>query len=194
VISLGSVSLGLTSLGAAHPSRWLADHPVMGALLIAVAGGVITEIGRATINWARRQRQYRLDFAHLGGRYQISRKLAVQAEPETASITAHGNILHVTFEGLPKGDSVEGKITMKDHASGKGDYVHLKDGQQLWGSWEIHVQEPETILVHRTYASHKTHAPVVSGYVWNRIGPPRDESAGDVSAMVIGNHREARSS
>jgi hypothetical protein len=140
-------------------------------LLVGVVAGVLATVIWVVGVWLYRRHRFKHDFGSLNGRYRSTRKLGDQPEPETVSISVEENLLAVVFEGLPDGESVSGQIAMNAQLprSGEGNYWHIKAGEQLWGFWEIQVKDADTILVHRTYASHKTHQAVVSGFVWSRV-------------------------
>lgn len=96
-------------------------------------------------------------FGHLSGTYNVRMKAATEPEPETVSITkVAGNILTVVMEDLGKGWIAEAEIAMNEHypRSGHGEYVHtLRNGNVLFGSWDIQLMDADTILVHTTYSS-----------------------------------------
>ena len=125
----------------------------------------------ALLVWGRRRWRLAQDFGWLNGTYRVTPKLADEPEPGTLSITANKNVLSIKSE--PPGDgSYTGEVVMNEQLprSGEGHYWQMKGGLLLWGLWEVEVvKEEKKLLVHRTYANHKTHAAVVSGFVWEQI-------------------------
>jgi hypothetical protein len=111
-------------------------------------------------------------FAPLSGTYESTRKLANKAEAERVVIRAKRGILHVTFENMPIGQSVKGEIAMNQELrrSGRGHYLHVKNGEHLWGFWDVQVTTERALLVHASFAA-KTDPPllVTSGFVWRRV-------------------------
>ena len=142
----------------------------------ALVGGVVAGVV-AIGTWAllascrRRWRNHR-HFGRLSGRYRITKKVVKEPPVETASIRVKGSVLMVEYEALPNRDgSVTGEIAMMElfPRSGEGHYSDTRDGKQLWGFWELQVKDDDTLLVHTSYANHKTLALTVEGFVWTRV-------------------------
>ena len=145
----------------------------MGDLVTGVVAGVVAALIWTGIEWWRRRQRNSVHFGHLGGVFRITKKLAEQPEPETASIKIVGNVLEVDYEGMPEGDSVHGEIEMSEifPRSGRGHYLHVWEGKPLWGVWELQVKDDDTLLLRATYPNHKTLEETTHGYVLTRISP-----------------------
>src|SRR5205823_755601 len=118
---------------------------------------------------------YKRHFAPLSGTYESTRKLANTPEPERVVIRAERNVLRVTFENMPSGESVTGEIAMSQELqrSGRGHYWHDKNGEHLWGFWDVQATPDRALLVHASFAAN-TDPPllVTSGFVWRRVSGP----------------------
>jgi hypothetical protein len=140
-------------------------------MVTGVVAGVFAAFVWSAVAGVRRWRRLKEDFSWLSGNYRVTRKLAAESEPETLSITVKGRVLSVQSD--PPGDgSYSGRIAMNEELprSGEGYYSQWKDERLLWGFWNIAaVKEEKKILVHRTYANHKTDTAVVSGFEWERV-------------------------
>ena len=141
-------------------------------LLTGVVAGLVATVVWTLLTWDQRRRRLKRDFAPLEGTYSVTRKLAADQEPETVVIEVEKSTLVVRFTGLSAGETVTGEIAMNEQLprSGKGHYWHVRGEAQMWGFWALQVKDVNTLLVHTTYASHKQPVPVVSGFVWSRIG------------------------
>lgn len=140
-------------------------------LIVGAVAGVIAAFLWALIEWCRRRWRNHENFGGLGGCFQIRQKQTEQLEPEIARIRVQNNILTIEFEDLPDGDSVLGRIEMNESFrwSGAGHYSHRFKGKLLSGHWDLQVFDDDTLVVHTTYASHKTSELVAHTYVWTRI-------------------------
>jgi hypothetical protein len=103
------------------------------ALLVPVLG--------AAFHFSRRSRNRRKKFGVLTGTYRVTRKEGDQPEPYRIVSRRHGNKLKITYLGLPPGNTATGTITMDDRSPsrGAGDYEHLQNGKQLWGTHSLQV-------------------------------------------------------
>ncbi len=142
---------------------------------IAIVTGLLASgawaLGRAGIYRCCVWRRYR----NVGGTYREERKFPL-ATPETNYLTIKRNkdVLVVDFDELP-GRSIHGRIVMNRHlaSSGEGHYDHLQDKQQLWGFWNVQLNEDGSFLVHTTYASDEDTL-VLQGYIWTPVAARHD--------------------
>lgn len=110
-------------------------------------------------------------FAKYAGPYRSWRKFPTAAgnwEEEDLEITVARNVLSVRFSDKPNRD-IHGEIVMNRRlpTTGRGQYDHVKDEEQLWGFWDVQVKDENTLLVHTTYAS-TIDTVVLQGYIWTR--------------------------
>jgi hypothetical protein len=145
-------------------------------LLTGVVAGVVATTVWALLvfpayQWLRRRR----NFQHLAGAYHVTRKSTSKVEPETVSITVHGNVLEVEYEGLVASDgtpsAASGKIAMNEQlpSSGRGHYWQDTPGRARgWGFYEVQLVGDGTILVHSTFSDTSERA-VLVGYQWDLI-------------------------
>ena len=146
-------------------------------LAVGVVTGIVAALIWALITWEMRRRRLEHDFGPLAGRYRMTRKFGSLPEHEIASIVVDGHLLVVDWEQCDPGRVVHGEIEMNEQfpRSGRGHYDDNAVAEQLWGFWDVQVKDPDTILVHTTYAT-DLHTSVVSGFVWSRISDGVDPS------------------
>ena len=140
----------------------------------AIVTGLVAALIWWGITWLLRCWRLDQNFKHLAGQYRVTKKL--EAEPQTywVSIKVSGNLMTVTYEDLPEGDSVTGEIVMNEQLprSGRGHYHHLKSGVQLWGFYDAQLTPTGTILVHKTFVLAKKDREEVQAFEWSPIARP----------------------
>jgi hypothetical protein len=108
-------------------------------------------------------------FKALAGDYDVRWKLSGELDSGTAQVRVEGNVLDVTFTGLPDDESIRGHIEMDTRLrrTGRGYYWQTKNGERLWGFWNVQWDDDGALLVHTTFAHGKEHEPaVVQGKIW----------------------------
>ena len=145
--------------------RWEA---IVAGLIVGVAAVTVWESGKQLWRYVR----LRHEFGHLAGDYIVTRKLDPSArEDGIAHIDVTGSRLKITFRDLRPGESITGEIGMNESMlrSGRGQYHHMVGTDEMWGFWEVQVVPRNSLLVHTTYAHHREHYAVVSGFVWTQV-------------------------
>jgi hypothetical protein len=136
-------------------------------------GAVVAGLG-ATAIWvvcgrAREIFRLRRKFDRYAGRYSVTRKQETKREPFEVVVSVAGNVLDLTMEKLPSGDSGGGRILMDEQLRGEGHYWRIKKGEQLWGFWDVQVRDDRTLLLHETYSKAQIKTLVLSGFRWERV-------------------------
>ena len=100
----------------------------------------------------------------------MTRKSTGESQQETVSITVHGNVLRVEYDGLDDESIASGEIAMNEQlpSSGRGHYRQDTPGRQRgWGFYDVQVIDDGTILVHSTFSDTSERA-VLTGWEWTR--------------------------
>lgn len=145
-----------------------------GDFATGVVAGFVVAFLWASLEWYRRWRRNLKHFSPREGLYTITRKLKKKPQPHRAAIKVIGNVLQVELENLPEGDWARGEIFMNASfpRSGHGSYSHFSGGEQLGGTWDLHVVDRDRLFVTTTYAHYEKFEPVVEAEVWDKIVPP----------------------
>jgi hypothetical protein len=131
---------------------------------------VASSVGRFLFGWW----WFRHTLGHLAGTYAVERQWTEEKQPYCLRITLRRKRLHVTFEGLPEGDWVEGDIEMNlETRTGRGTYQHRKSGKMLSGEWKVQVVASGEIVEDRTYNHHERFEPVGQPFVWKPKQQPQ---------------------
>jgi hypothetical protein len=137
---------------------------LLGGVLVGLAATGVWAFGV----WGVEACKFKRTFGPLAGDYEVRRKLSSAREPYKVAVTVSGNVLRVRYVGWPEG-SCEGEIIMSRVRRGAGHYSSLKNGDELWGFWDVQVAGDGTMLVHEIYAKEQTKTQIVSGYRWTPL-------------------------
>jgi hypothetical protein len=137
---------------------------LLGGVLAGVAAtGIAVLLARA------------IDFIQLrkyAGHYSVTAKQEVQPRAERALIRVRGNLLglylKVNLENLPPDDWAIGRVLMDGRFFGAGRYRHMKQGNLLFGAWDVQAEDDRTLLVTTTFVKSGTERVVVEGFRWER--------------------------
>lgn len=141
-------------------------------LLLGVLAGVIA--AALVMSWQTgRRRKWESDhYAPLTGTWERRRKLTGELLDGQAVTTVEGNVVTVSFAGLPGEDAVDGEIVLRRDLPrrGAGHYRHEKDSQLLWGFWDVTVDADHgRMFVHNSYVRAESGEPVYQAMVWEKV-------------------------